>query len=156
MIRAAGSEPTDAAFLAASGATLPSMAGGMPPGAAPYAEHFRAAGTRHGVAPELLAAVAWTESGFQPEAVSPAGAMGLMQLMPGTAAALGVDPMDPAQAIDGAARYLRQALDQFGDVALAAYNAGPGAVQQYGGIPPFPETQAYVQKVLARLSGAPT
>ena len=117
----------------------------------PYADLFRAAGAAHGIRPSVLAAVAKTESAFNPNAVSPAGAQGLMQFMPATAADMGVDPFDPASAIDGAARYLSQTLRQFGslELALAAYNAGPGAVQQYGGIPPFAETQAYVPKVLA-------
>jgi hypothetical protein len=122
---------------------------------------FEAAGARYGVDPDLLAAVAWTESSFQPDVVSHAGAIGLMQIMPGTAGDLGVDPRDPAQAIDGAARYLRDAFEQFGDVrlALAAYNAGPGAVASHGGIPPYPETTAYVVKVMDRyesLRGAST
>lgn len=119
----------------------------------PYADLFRSAGAAHGVDPALLAAVADAESGFDPNAVSHAGARGLMQLMPATARGLGVtDPTDPAQAIDGAARLLAGNLQRFGSVesALAAYNAGPGAVQRYGGIPPFPETQKYVPKVLER------
>ncbi len=117
----------------------------------PYADMFRAAGAAHGIQPSILAAVAKTESAFDPNAVSHAGARGLMQFMPGTAADMGVDPFDPASAIDGAARYLTQNLRRFGslELALAAYNAGPGAVQQHGGIPPFAETQAYVPKVLA-------
>jgi peptidoglycan DL-endopeptidase CwlO len=121
----------------------------------PYANLFNLAGVRHGVDPRLLAAVAQVESGFNPTAVSRAGAQGLMQFMPGTAAGLGIDPLDPAQAIDGAARYLRSQLDTFGSVelALAAYNAGPGAVSRHGGIPPFAETQAYVPKVLAAMNG---
>lgn len=112
---------------------------------------FAAAGARHGVDPTLLSAVARAESGYNPDAVSSAGALGLMQIMPSTAAGLGIDPLDPAQAVDGAARYLAQQLMRFGSVelALAAYNAGPGAVARYGGIPPYPETQAYVRKVLA-------
>ncbi|MCH1435161.1 MAG: lytic transglycosylase domain-containing protein, partial [Acidimicrobiales bacterium] len=112
----------------------------------PYADLFRSAGAAHGIQPSVLAAVAKTESAFDPNAVSHAGAQGLMQFMPGTAAEMGVDPYDPASAIDGAARYLSQNLRRFGslELALAAYNAGPGAVQQHGGIPPFAETQAYV------------
>lgn len=116
-----------------------------------YAALFQAAGAAHDVDPALLAAVAQVESGMNPSAVSPAGAQGLMQLMPGTAADLGVaDPFDPAQAVDGAARLLRSHLDRFGTVelALAAYNAGAGAVSRHGGIPPYPETQAYVRRVL--------
>lgn len=117
----------------------------------PYADLFKAAGAKHGISPSILAAVAKTESAFDPTAVSHAGAQGLMQFMPATAADMGVDPFDPASAIDGAARYLAQNLRQFGsiDLALAAYNAGPGAVQTHGGIPPFAETQAYVPKVLS-------
>ena len=122
----------------------------------PYAEQFTAAGARHGVDPQLLSLIAERESGFRPTAVSPAGAQGLMQLMPGTARGLGVtDPFDPAQAIDGAARLLRGHLDTFGtvDKALAAYNAGPGNVRRYGGVPPFAETQAYVAWIGARYGG---
>ncbi len=111
------------------------------------------AAQRNGVDPALLKGLIRAESNFDPTASSPAGAAGLVQLMPGTAAALGVsDRLDPAQSIDGGARYLRQQLDAFGgDVtkALAAYNAGPGAVRRFGGVPPYAETQAYVQKVVA-------
>lgn len=135
-----------------------SAAGGLvatsgPGGLAAYAGLFRAAGTSYGVSPTLLAAVAKVESGFNPAAISPAGARGLMQLMPGTARSLGVDPADPAQAVDGAARLLAGHLRQLGSLplALAAYNAGPGAVSRYGGVPPYPETQAYVRKVLAAM-----
>ncbi len=119
----------------------------------PYADLFEDAGRRHGVAPALLAAVADAESNYNPRAVSHAGAQGLMQLMPGTAAGLGVtDSFDPAQAVDGAARLLAGHLRQYGstELALAAYNAGPGAVNRFGGIPPYAETQAYVPKVLQR------
>ncbi|PZS25849.1 MAG: lytic transglycosylase [Pseudonocardiales bacterium] len=124
-------------------------------GAVPYAGLFAAAGAKYHVAPALLAAVAKVESGFDRSATSHAGARGLMQLMPGTARELGVDPTDPAQAIDGAARLLAGNLRKFGSVplALAAYNAGAGAVQRYGGIPPYAETQSYVRKVEAVLAG---
>jgi peptidoglycan DL-endopeptidase CwlO len=125
-------------------------------GSAPYAHLFAAAGAKHGVSSALLTAVARAESAFDPRAVSPAGAQGLMQFMPATARELGVDPFDPASAVDGAARLLRSHLDRFGslELALAAYNAGPGAVSRYGGVPPFAETQRYVQKILADVGGA--
>jgi soluble lytic murein transglycosylase-like protein len=109
------------------------------------------------LSPEFLEAVARTESGLDPAAVSPAGAIGVMQLMPGTAAALGVDPHDPSQNIMGGARYLRTQLDRFEgqiDLALAAYNAGSGRVVRFGGMPPFPETRAYVGRNLDRLAQA--
>ncbi|QGN59455.1 transglycosylase SLT domain-containing protein [Nostocoides sp. HKS02] len=111
---------------------------------------FAIAAARHGVPAALLASVARTESGFNAGAVSPAGAVGLMQLMPSTARGLGVDPRDPAQAIDGAARLLAGHLRRFGSapLALAAYNAGPGAVERYDGVPPYRETQQYVSRVL--------
>ena len=119
----------------------------------PYGSLIVAAGQRYGIDPALIAAVIQVESGFDPRAVSPAGAKGLMQLMDATAAGLGVsDPFDPAQNVDGGARYLRDMLARFGGdlrLALAAYNAGPLAVEQAGGVPDYPETQAYVSKVLA-------
>jgi len=108
---------------------------------------------RQSVDPALIMAMVTLESGFRPEAVSPRGARGLLQLMPGTAALLGVsNPHDPQQNLDGAIGYISRLLGRFnGDVslALAAYNAGEGAVAQHRGIPPFAETQAYVQRVLA-------
>jgi len=107
---------------------------------------------QYNLEPALIKAIMRAESAFNPLAVSRAGAQGLMQLMPGTARALGVeDAFDPKQNIVGGCRYLRQMLDACqGDVssALASYNAGPGAVKRYGGIPPFPETQNYVRQVL--------
>ncbi|MFW2339543.1 MAG: lytic transglycosylase domain-containing protein [Acidimicrobiia bacterium] len=105
---------------------------------------------RVGVDPQLLTALVWAESSFDPTAESHAGAIGLTQLMPATAAELGVDPYDPQQNLEGGATYLRQMLDRFGDVptALAAYNAGPGRVSQAGGIPDIPETKQYVERVL--------
>lgn len=120
----------------------------------PYADLFNAAGAKYGVSPKLLAAVAQVESEFNRRAVSPAGARGLMQIMPATARGLGVDPFDPAQAVDGAARILKANLKEFGsiDLALAAYNAGGGAVKKHRGIPPYAETQAYVPKVKAALA----
>lgn len=121
-------------------------------GASPFAADIQAAAARHGVDPALLTGLIRAESNFDPDATSPAGAQGLTQLMPATAAGLGVtNPLDPAQAIEGGARYLRQQLDRFGgdpSKALAAYNAGPGAVERFGGIPPYEETQNYVRKVL--------
>ena len=116
-----------------------------------------AAASAHGVAPALLAALLRAESAFDPRAVSPAGARGIAQLMPATAAGLGVrDPFDPEQAIPAAARLLGGHLRAFGSVplALAAYNAGPGAVRRYGGVPPYRETQAYVARVMALAGGA--
>jgi hypothetical protein len=128
------------------GASAASLAG------VPYADLFARAGNRHDVDPALLAAVASQESGFDSRAVSPAGAQGLMQFMPATAQGLGVNPMDPASAINGAAQYLSRLTQQFGStsLALAAYNAGPGTVSSYGGIPPYPETQNYVRSVLSK------
>jgi soluble lytic murein transglycosylase-like protein len=103
----------------------------------------------------LIEAVAWAESRFNQSARSPDGAIGIMQLMPGTAADLGVDATDARENVRGGATYLRQMLDRFdGDIvlALAAYNAGPGAVERHGGVPPYPETQAYVAAVLGYLA----
>jgi soluble lytic murein transglycosylase-like protein len=117
-----------------------------------------AAAERHGLDPELVLAVVGVESAFRPEAVSPKGAQGLMQLMPGTAASLGVeDAFDPEQNLDGGVRHLGTLLSLYGgDLkrALAAYNAGEGAVARHGGVPPFRETREYVKRVLERYEGA--
>ena len=110
---------------------------------------------RYDLSPALIEAVVWQESRWHENARSPVGARGLAQLMPGTARDLGVNPDDPAANLEGGARYLRQQLDRFdGDLerALAAYNAGPGRVQQAGGVPRIRETQAYVAAIIGRLS----
>lgn len=136
----------------------PAWASDLPAAAGPWTGAIVDAAERHDVDPRLLAAMVWQESRFDPDAVSHAGARGLTQLMPGTAADLGVDPNDPLQNLDGGARYLREQLDRFGrtDLALAAYNAGPGRVSAAGGIPAITETRDYVTKVtgyLTRLGG---
>jgi soluble lytic murein transglycosylase-like protein len=137
----------------ATGGTAATGATGASGGDGPYKAEIDAAAAKYGLDPALLRGLIRQESNFNPSAGSPAGAQGLCQLMPGTAAALGcTNPLDPAQNIDAGAKYLRQQLDAFGgDVskALAAYNAGPGAVQRYGGVPPYAETQNYVRQVQA-------
>jgi soluble lytic murein transglycosylase-like protein len=134
----------------------PESSSRRPPSGPPAAEAVsRAVGraaAKYGLAPGLIRSVIRAESNFQADAVSPAGALGLMQLMPGTAEDLGVsDPLDVEQNIDGGCRYLRQMLDRFdGDLklALAAYNAGPGAVEKHNGRVPYAETRQYVSRVL--------
>jgi soluble lytic murein transglycosylase-like protein len=117
--------------------------------AGPYLELARAAAVRHNVPPDLFLRLVQAESGWNAQAVSHKGAIGLAQLMPETASDLGVDPHDPRANLDGGARYLRQQYDTFGTwpLALAAYNAGPAAVTRHGGIPPFVETRGYVLAV---------
>ena len=120
------------------------------------ASHFETAGKLTGVPSVILAAVARQESGFNPNAKSPVGAMGLMQLMPETAKELGVtDYSDPMQNLVGGALYLRRMYEKFHSwpLAFAAYNAGPGAVEKYGGVPPFAETQNYVKSLTSALGG---
>ena len=126
-------------------------------GAAPPDMHrlLATAAHRYALSEELLRVVAWQESRFRASAISPKGAVGPMQLMAGTARDLGVDRYDPSQNVLGGAAYLRQMLDHFhGDVplALAAYNAGPGAIERSRGIPPFPETRRYVGAVLGQIA----
>lgn len=139
------------------------MGGVIPETPPQFRDIIISAANKNGVPPQLLSALLWAESSFSPDIiygrrVSSAGAQGIAQFMPGTAAAMGVNPLDPASAIDGAARYLAQHYRQFGDwgKALAAYNAGPGNVQKYGGVPPFAETQNYVAKIMGRAGVTPT
>jgi soluble lytic murein transglycosylase-like protein len=150
---AAATSATPATALASTASTGPSAL----PAGTPYGAEITAAAQRNGLDPALLAGLIKQESGFNPNAGSPAGAQGLCQLMPGTARGLGVtDLHDPVQSIEGGAKYLAQQLKTFnGDVAraLAAYNAGPGAVQRYGGVPPYAETQNYVRAVQANAAG---
>ena len=115
-----------------------------------YLELARTAARTHNIPEDLFLRLVHQESRWNPNAVSHKGAIGLAQLMPGTAQMLRVDPTDPRQNLDGGARYLRMMYDRFGDwrLALAAYNAGPGAVDQHGGVPPFAETQNYVLVIL--------
>lgn len=114
-----------------------------------YLSMAKSAAARHGVPEHLFLRLVQQESGWRPTALSHKGAIGLAQLMPGTAAKLRVDPHDPAQNLDGGARYLAQQYRAFGSwrLALAAYNAGPGAVIKYGGVPPYQETQNYVRVI---------
>jgi soluble lytic murein transglycosylase-like protein len=122
-----------------------------PPRVSEFDPIIQATARDFGVEPALVKAVIAAESSFDSEAVSRVGALGLMQLMPETAAELGVeDPMNPAQNIEGGTRYLREMLDRYGDMrrALAAYNAGPDAVDRFRGVPPYRETRVYVSRVL--------
>lgn len=126
---------------------------GLPALGKQYAGAIEAAAAKAGIEPALLGALAWSESGFRADAQSSAGAIGLTQLMPATAAGMGVDPHDPIANLEGGARYLAVQLRRFGrvDLALAAYNAGPTAVSRAGGIPPYNETQTFVRRVLSRM-----
>ena len=137
-------------LVAELGGTIGPMPAAPPAVRTDYRPLAREAAARHGVDPDLFERLITQESGWKPDIVSPKGAMGLGQLMPSTAKYLGVDPRDPAQNLDGAARYLREQMDRFREpsFALAAYNAGPERVAQYGGIPPFAETQNYVRSIM--------
>ncbi len=147
---------SEASAVGASATTTPATAtatgsGSLNP-SVPFAAEIEAAAAKYGLDPALLAGLIKAESNFNPTVGSGAGAQGLTELMPATAESVGVkDPHNPAESIEGGAHVLREMLDKFGgnvELALAAYNAGPGAVEQYGGIPPYSETQAYVPRVL--------
>jgi len=152
----AGSGSATLATPATATASATSTSSSLPAGT-PYAAEITSAATANGIDPALLAGLVKQESGFNPNAGSGAGARGLTQLMPGTASGLGVsNVLDPVQSLNGGAKYLKQQLDAFGgDVtkALAAYNAGPGAVDRAGGVPPYAETQAYVRDVISTYEG---
>jgi soluble lytic murein transglycosylase-like protein len=124
-------------------------------GPAQWRGHVARLAAKYDISPQLLEAVVWQESRWNTSAVSPAGARGLAQLMPGTARDLGVNPEDPLSNLEGGARYLRQQLDAFGgdlEKALAAYNAGPHRVAKARGVPNIRETKTYVAAIMARLS----
>jgi soluble lytic murein transglycosylase-like protein len=134
-------------------APVPKSSPGQLSQAGRYHDIIDAAARQNEVDPQLVSAMINQESGFRADAVSKAGAMGLMQLMPDTAKSLGVtNPFDPAQNVQGGTALLRNLLDRYHgqlDLALAAYNAGPAAVDKYGGVPPYPETEAYVRNIMA-------
>jgi soluble lytic murein transglycosylase-like protein len=164
-LQSATSATAGATATASASAAGAAAGASLLPAGTPYGAEITAAASKHGIDPALLAGLVKQESGFDPNAGSPAGAQGLTQLMPATAASLGVTNVhDPVEALEGGAKYLRQQLDRFnGDVAraLAAYNAGPGAVERFGGVPPYAETQEYVRRVQAnaaeyRAAGAST
>lgn len=117
-----------------------------------YLNMARAAARRYSIPEDLFLRLVQQESNWNPNARSSAGAIGLAQLMPGTARILGVNPRDPRQNLDGGARYLKEQYDKFRSwrLALAAYNAGPGAVERHGGVPPYRETRNYVRRILGR------
>lgn len=149
----------------ATGSTVPESLVEAPPAASPPLlsprEMVREAAVRHGLPPQFVESVARAESAFRPDAISHKGAIGVMQLMPDTARAMSADPHDPAQNIEAGTKLLRELLIKYdGDVvkALSAYNAGPGAVKRFNGLPPYRETMMYVDKVIRdylRKSGKP-
>lgn len=157
MGKAAGKVQTDAPAPQVATTLGPvggaSKAASSAPG--PFGAAIAESAARNDVDPDLVSAVMKAESNGNPRARSPVGAIGLMQLMPGTAAGLGVDPTDPVQNIEGGARYLGSLTRKYGiKEGVAAYNAGPGAVEKFGGVPPYKETQAYVQRVLSLYNDA--
>jgi len=150
-------EPVSAALAADPPEIVGNSFTGVPMTAGPdqWRGHVAALAAKYDISPALLEALVWQESRWNPNAVSPAGARGLAQLMPGTSREIGVDWRNPAENLEGGARYLRLQLNRFdGDVekALAAYNAGPARVARAGGIPPIRETRDYVAAIMARLS----
>lgn len=145
--------PAEATFVPEQAVADPALHAQAVPQA--YAAKVAELSARFDLSPALIEALVWQESRWRANAVSPVGARGLAQLMPGTAREMGVNPDDPFANLEGGARYLRAQLDRFGgdiEKALAAYNAGPGRVQQAGGIPAIRETQSYVASVMGRLS----
>ena len=141
--------PSPAPAVPAAAPVIPAPAAPAPAKLTPL-ELADQAADKYGLPRWLVRSVMKAESGFQPQAVSPKGAIGLMQLMPGTAQTLGADPKNPAQNADAGARYLRDLLAKYDGAlwhALAAYNAGPGAVSKYGGIPPYSDTIRYINRI---------
>jgi soluble lytic murein transglycosylase-like protein len=154
-IRADGSSVTWSGPVVSTGAGVVPLASSPASHRTAPLDSFQRAALRHEVSPKLIEAVAWQESRWNPNALSPKGARGVMQLMPATARAMGVDANDPDANIDGGAAYLALMLHRFdGDLvrSLAAYNAGPEAVDRYGGVPPYRETQDFVGRVLDHLA----
>jgi soluble lytic murein transglycosylase-like protein len=144
-----------AAIMAVAAPVAP--AGGMATAPPTPLELADAAADRYGLPRALVRSVMAAESGFEPSAISPKGAIGLMQLMPGTAQVLGADPHDPVQNVDAGTRYLRDLLERYNyglRHALAAYNAGPGAVDKYNGVPPYRETINYISRIEKKLKAA--
>ena len=138
-----------------TGRSAPVTLAGEAAGPPEWQAHIARLAAKYDISASLLEAVVWQESRWNPAALSPVGARGLAQLMPGTAQMMGVDADDPHANLEGGARYLREQLDAFGgnvEKALAAYNAGPARVKQAGGIPAIRETQDYVAAIMARLS----
>jgi soluble lytic murein transglycosylase-like protein len=150
-------EEYDAPAPVAAVAAQVAPASGIAAGSPTPLELADAAADRYGLPRALVRSVMAAESGFEPLAISPKGAIGLMQLMPGTAQVLGADPHDPAQNVDAGTRYLRDLLEKYNyglRHALAAYNAGPGAVDKYNGVPPYRETIDYISRIEKKLKAA--
>jgi hypothetical protein len=145
--------PTGVHFAAVAQQVNMSTSGGVDtvPASVPYASLFNQVGARYGISPKVLAGIGYVETRFDNSSVSSAGAVGMMQFLPDTAASMGVNPLDPASAIDGTARYLRSGIDRFGslDMAIGAYNVGSGAMARLGGVVPGTQAEKYVNAVLA-------